>query len=658
MTRAAACGRGASGRRARDRGRRRAPARMTRLTTPACAEAFQTSTRRARVPPALRPSSGGSHPTAGGAAGRARAHGPAPRAPARGRGALGDGARGSGALGRARARSDAPGSARGAREVALRAHGIGEDAPDAVARYSAATRRPTRRALDVLLAVDNASKARRASLRPDDRAERNALGLASASLTMRARGDGDAADALERLHDALVAAPRRERLPAAPPRDDEAPGSLGDPGERAPPSLASDRPTRRIEARLERDAAVAVPTAEPDAVVALLLALAGSGDRARTPRRRRNRTETRRRREGAPSERPPPSASRPSRRCPRSGPADPLAPRARTRRKQTRRLRRSPSRPARASTPRPARRRSRRSDEEARRGPPGRNRNRTGLSSARSRGRGCPPPAEWTTRSAPRSSFRRAKTRSTRSTRSRSPSGGRTRRWTRCSCRTSRRSRSTPRWKRRPPARRRRRRGGDRPFLVGGSASFFSGGDGRRRRRGADGVGDGSEWLAAARDDASSRASRATLGWDAAPARAPPCGAFTSRGAAAIGRAYEGGAWHSKGGGVGAVRGARARGGDGGRGGARGAKSARRRRRRRRRAPRARALRGRLGTRDERSKRAAAASPPRAPRPPRGRSRPSRRRRGAAPRSKRRLSEAPRRRDRSFFFRRGTKPPR
>ena len=86
----------------------------------------------------------------------------------------------------------------------------------------------------------------------------------------------------------------------------------------------------------------------------------------------------------------------------------------------------------------------------------------------------------------------------------------------------------------------------DRRFLVGGSARFFSGGDGRRRRRGADGVGDGSEWLAAARDDASSRASRATLGWDAAPARAPPCGAFTSRGAAAFGRAYEGGAWHSK----------------------------------------------------------------------------------------------------------------
>ena len=62
------------------------------------------------------------------------------------------------------ARSDAPERAltlRGRLEAlakrALRAHGIGEDAPDAVARYSAATRRLTRRALDVLLAVDNLS---------------------------------------------------------------------------------------------------------------------------------------------------------------------------------------------------------------------------------------------------------------------------------------------------------------------------------------------------------------------------------------------------------------------------------------------------------------------------------------------------------------------
>ena len=394
--------------------------------------------------------------------------------------------------------------------------------------------------------MDDASKARRASLRPDDRAERNALGLASASLTMRARGDGDAADALERLHDALVAAPRRERLPAAPPRDDEAPGSLGDPGERAPPSLASDRPTRRIEARLERDAAVAVETAEPDAVVALLLALAGSGDRARTPpaasESNGDATAARRRAERATAAlRLAPIATLPAfgsgrpARAPRanaketdpSASAIPFATGAR--------LDASPGSASFAAFGRGGAAGTPGTEPEpdgslfgalarARLPPPG------GMDDALGAALVVPPSEDAFDAFDAFAFAERGEDEAVDevfvpdlaaleidSAMETSSSGEEEEEEGEGTARFSSAARRVFFGRRRktPTPRRRRRR---RRFGVARG--------GARRRV--------------------SRASRATLGWDAAPARAPPCGAFTSRGAAAFGRAYEGGAWHSK----------------------------------------------------------------------------------------------------------------
>ena len=77
---------------------------------------------------------------------------------------------------------------------------------------------------------------------------------------------------------------------------------------------------------------------------------------------------------------------------------------------------------------------------------------------------------------------------------------------------------------------------------VGGSAGFRAAEDAAAAAAASATVRSGLRRRATTR----LRASRATLGWDAAPARAPPCGAFTSRGARRSAARTRAGAWHSK----------------------------------------------------------------------------------------------------------------
>ena len=168
----------------------------------------------------------------------------------------------------------------------------------------AAVARMQRRALEILIPLHHGDKrsdkrSGAPGMSAGERAESNALKLGSAALAMRRRGDVEAADLLEGLHDAFVER-RTGFLPATPftragptpqplPRDADtavfaslanatAAGAGGPSAGRARHGFEYDAPPH---APYVEDAAVTI--AEHPAALSLLLALAGTGAASRDP---------------------------------------------------------------------------------------------------------------------------------------------------------------------------------------------------------------------------------------------------------------------------------------------------------------------------------------------------------------------------------------